>query len=42
VLTVEMIWTELAAPHPVFELVCALESGTGFFDPLDVNEPLAL
>jgi hypothetical protein len=26
-----MIWTELAAPHPVVELVSALESGTEFF-----------
>jgi hypothetical protein len=29
---VEMIWTELAAPHPVFELVSALESGTEFIE----------
>jgi hypothetical protein len=27
-----MIWTELAAPRPVFELVSALESGTEFFE----------
>ena len=29
---VEMIWTKLAAPHPIFELVSALESGTEFFE----------
>jgi hypothetical protein len=29
---VELIWTELAAPHPVVELVSALESGTEFFE----------
>jgi hypothetical protein len=29
---VETIWTVLAAPHPVFELVSALESGTEFFE----------
>ena len=29
---VEMIWTKLAAPHPVFDLVSAFESGTEFFE----------
>ena len=35
VCVVEMIWTKLAAPHPVFELVSALEFRNGIFRARD-------